>query len=241
MLAGAIQLLILPKLKPCLNKLDFLAGYVQHTCLPIIAEICPFQAGMLCELDQQLPIRPDQFLFSVNSLFHYSPASNMHRFIFMVLSCNLPLVFTCLRFPHSQDGSSQLQVILNDLPTNDWNQVAEVFFKPGAVGCAEAILPSLVPKSFYAGEVTPPNSLHIGISVDALQWLSHAPPVGCKDSLAYQDGGMSLPSLQRCIMEPSLSRQSCACMHGTCNLILSRFVLYAKSEEDSGCAMGNLN
>ncbi|CAL8468767.1 g8308 [Coccomyxa elongata] len=87
------------------------------------------------------------------------------------------------------DASSQLQVTLVDVPSNDWNKVADTFFKPGAVGCAGNILPSLVPKSFYAGEVAPAGSLHIGISVDALQWLSHAPPISLKDSITYVDGG----------------------------------------------------
>jgi hypothetical protein len=88
-----------------------------------------------------------------------------------------------------QDGSSFLQVTLVDVPSNDWNKVVETFFKPGAVGCAEAILPSLVPKSFYAGEVAAPGSLHIGVCVDALQWLSHAPPQGFRDSMSYMDAG----------------------------------------------------
>ena len=104
---------------------------------------------------------------------------------------------------------------LVDLPSNDWNQVAAAFFGPGAIGCAEAVLPCMVPKSFYAGEVAPPATLHIGVSIDALQWLSHTPPVSLKDGMMYHDGGMSLLPAMQCLSTPasfleslSLSRMS---------------------------------
>ena len=89
-----------------------------------------------------------------------------------------------------QDGGSEhLQVILMDLPSNDWNQVASIFFKPGAVAAGEAVLPVMVPRSFYAGPCSPPGSLHIGTSCDAAQWLQRVPPVSFKDSFCYKDAG----------------------------------------------------
>lgn len=117
------------------------------------------------------------------------PPSKMDEFAPHPQSYTPPETHMCCGW---QDGSSHLQVTLVDVPSNDWNKVVEVFFKPGAVGCAEAILPSLVPKSFYAGEVVAPGSLHIGVTVDALHWLSHAPPHGSKDSICYLSAGMSL-------------------------------------------------
>jgi hypothetical protein len=50
-----------------------------------------------------------------------------------------------------QDTAAQLQVLLVDVPSNNWNLVAETLFSSNSPGNAEAILPSMVPKSFYAG------------------------------------------------------------------------------------------
>ena len=88
-----------------------------------------------------------------------------------------------------EGGAEHLQVLLVDLPSNNWNQVASIFFKPGAVADSEIILPVMVPRSFYAGECAPPGSLHIGTSCDAAQWLSHVPPVSYRDSFSYKDAG----------------------------------------------------
>ena len=86
-------------------------------------------------------------------------------------------------------GADHLQVFLMDLPSNDWNQVASTFFKPGAVASGDLFLPIMVPRSFYAGECAPPGTLHIGTSCDAAQWLQHVPPVSFKDSFCYKDAG----------------------------------------------------
>ena len=88
-----------------------------------------------------------------------------------------------------EGGAEHLQVLLVDLPSNNWNQVASIFFKPGAVADSDLILPVMVPRSFYAGECAPPGTLHIGTSCDAAQWLSHAPPVSYRDSFSYKDAG----------------------------------------------------
>ena len=142
-------------------------------------------------------------LFSATYVF-LRTAGSQKRTVVQILVGHAPscVVLSCFRYQltllsHSQDASSHLQVTLVDVPSNDWNKVADTFFRPGAVGCAENILPCLVPKSFYAGEVAPAGSLHIGISVDSIHWLSHAPPVSLKDSITYVDGGMLL-----CLMLP---------------------------------------
>lgn len=103
-----------------------------------------------------------------------------------------------------EGGAEHLQVLLVDLPSNNWNQVASVFFKPGAVADSDLILPVMVPRSFYAGECAPPGSLHIGTSCDAAQWLSHVPPVSYRDSFSYKDAGR--PSKQAPLQRGRLVR-----------------------------------
>jgi hypothetical protein len=89
-----------------------------------------------------------------------------------------------------EGGAEHLQVMLVDLPSNDWNQVAKTVFKAGDIADGELILPVMVPRSFYAGECAPPGTMHIGTSCDAAQWLQHAPPVSFKESFLYKDAGM---------------------------------------------------
>lgn len=96
-----------------------------------------------------------------------------------------------------EGGAEHLQVLLVDLPSNDWNQVASTFFKHGAVGDADIIFPVMVPRSFYAGECAPPGTLHIGTSCDAAQWLSHPPAVSYKESFSYRDAGAPTAPLGR--------------------------------------------
>lgn len=50
--------------------------------------------------------------------------------------------------------------------------------------CCVVMMPSLG----HAGEAAPPGTVHIGVTVDAAQWLSNPPPMGCK-GLLYHDGG----------------------------------------------------
>lgn len=190
------------KIKSVLEKAGFLGGVSATTVLLVsctnscrsscTTSACTMYANCICLYLLNLRWGPGyRYLFlstdrrvSDQYLFRYQLEIALS---FVVL---LHYQFTLLSY--SQDTSSQLQVTLVDVPSNDWNKVADTFFKPGAVGCAGNILPSLVPKSFYAGEVAPAGSLHIGISVDALQWLSHAPPVSLKDSITYVDGGILL-------------------------------------------------
>ena len=52
-----------------------------------------------------------------------------------------------------QDTAAQLQVLLVDVPSNNWNLVAKTLFGFNNPGSAEAVLPCMVPKSFYAGKI----------------------------------------------------------------------------------------
>ncbi len=184
---GANSAAYFAQVKSALERAGFLGGVSSgylHSC----TTVCINAAFSPCQ-DAQISL--DVYLFLCGDRLCCCNAGCLFiRGAFLGSAIKL----TCTLLLHSQDGSSQLQVTLIDVPSNDWNQVAAAFFRPGAVGCAEAILPTMVPKSFYAGEVAPPASLHIGISVVALHWLSHTPPVSLKDSFNYQKGGMSRSS-----------------------------------------------
>ena len=49
-----------------------------------------------------------------------------------------------------QGGGALLHITLVDVPSNDWNKVAQSFAGPNGPARAEDIFISLVPKSFYA-------------------------------------------------------------------------------------------
>ena len=72
-----------------------------------------------------------------------------------------------------QDTATQLQVNLVDVPTNNWTLVANELFGNNAPGNEDAILPSLVPKSFYAGEYTTVRLIQASNHYIKLDWPGH--------------------------------------------------------------------
>ncbi|KAL6883455.1 hypothetical protein ACP4OV_010869 [Aristida adscensionis] len=69
----------------------------------------------------------------------------------------------------------ELQVLLNDLPDNDFNSVAKSLaaFKPSTQSSG-TVLTGIVPGSFYT-RLFSRNSLDLVVSSNSLQWLSEAP------------------------------------------------------------------
>ncbi len=73
-------------------------------------------------------------------------------------------------------GASDMAVLLNDLPTNDWGGLAANLSKPDSyLGKFPAVRALFAPHGFFE-RVTLPASVTLGTSGSAAHWLSQQPP-----------------------------------------------------------------
>ncbi|CAO1947825.1 unnamed protein product [Urochloa humidicola] len=88
---------------------------------------------------------------------------------------------TRLRPPSQHQPPPEFSVLLNDLPTNDFNTIFYSLpeftdrLKAAAGGTDPMVFLSGVPGSFY-GRLFPRNSVHFICSCSSLHWLSQVPP-----------------------------------------------------------------
>ncbi|KAJ1267722.1 hypothetical protein BS78_07G079300 [Paspalum vaginatum] len=81
----------------------------------------------------------------------------------------------CAALTLNGQAPPELSVLLNDLPDNDFNDVAKrlVLLQQGTQSLG-MVLTGIVPGSFY-NRLFPSNSLHLVVSSNSLHWLSEAP------------------------------------------------------------------
>lgn len=73
-------------------------------------------------------------------------------------------------------GANGFAVILNDLPTNDWQMLAKNLFAPGSyLRTYPEVRALFAPHGFFE-RVTLPSSITLGTSGSSVHWLSRQPP-----------------------------------------------------------------
>jgi len=122
-----------------------------------------------------------------------------------------------------------MQVILNDLPTNNWARCVQNFILGDRAPAApDNYVVSLAPKSFYSAmvgrapprshpppaagrrgrwavrrQVAPVGTVHLGVSICAMLWLSSPPAGSAKNGISHLDGAPA--------HRPRLARQAPGC------------------------------
>jgi SAM-dependent methyltransferase len=85
-----------------------------------------------------------------------------------------------------QRTNQPLQVIYNDLNSNNFNQLFANLEKARRAGLfPTGVHPSVVGGSFY-GPLLPPSTVHLATCFNAIQWLDHLPAVPLPDSVGYR-------------------------------------------------------
>ncbi|WVZ94582.1 hypothetical protein U9M48_040461 [Paspalum notatum var. saurae] len=101
----------------------------------------------------------------------------------------------------------ELSVPLNDLPDNDFNDVAKrlVLLQQGTQSLGR-VLTGIVPGSFYK-RLFPSNSLHLVVSSNSLHWLSQAPEDLKSNRIPLHDQDESLRRARRNMAIQAYRRQ----------------------------------
>ncbi|KAL6596645.1 hypothetical protein ACP70R_047288 [Stipagrostis hirtigluma subsp. patula] len=101
----------------------------------------------------------------------------------------------------------ELCILLNDLPDNDFNNVAKnlVAFQESAQSTGH-VLTSIVPGSFYKRLFTS-SSLHLVLTSNSVNWLSEAPEDLRKNGIPMYDGDDDLRKARRPLVLEAYARQ----------------------------------
>ncbi|OEL33425.1 Salicylate/benzoate carboxyl methyltransferase [Dichanthelium oligosanthes] len=102
----------------------------------------------------------------------------------------------------------ELRLLLNDLPDNDFNDVAKrlVLFQQSTQSSGVVLTGGIVPGSFYK-RLFPSNSLDLVLSSNSLHWVSEAPEDLKSDRIPLYDDDEGLRRARRHLVIQAYSRQ----------------------------------